>query len=399
MKRILLVLAAVAGLAAAVVAAILLWRTTVPTDLDLPAVPQSDFDAGVVREAEEHERVARLLSLGNIVVMLVVLVLYARHGGKLLKESAAGPIGTGFMLGILGFCLVWLAQLPLGLASFLWDQRYDVVDTNVGEWLLEQGSLVFSQAFSTTLILLVVMGFARLLPSGWWLPAGGLAVAISLGLAFVSPYLIASTLDRPTRAVREDAERLADTTDLDDVDVRIEQVSAWTSAPNAFAVGLGESRLVVLWDTLADGFPRDEVRVVLAHELGHHEHRHILKSVLWSIVFLFPAGIAVALVTRRRGGMRDPAAVPTALLVYVVLQLAFTPLDSQWSQRLETEADWAALQATQDPDAMEALFQGFADEGMSDPDPPGWWSSVFDSHPTGAQRVALARAWKARYGE
>jgi STE24 endopeptidase len=397
MTRAAFAVAALLALALSAYVGIELWDTSVPDDLKLPDVPQSDFDAQTVRDAEAYERIARILSLASTVVMIAVLAVYARHGAKLVKESAAGPIGTGFLLGIVGWCLVWVCQLPFSLASFLWAQRYDLVEVSIFEWMLEQAFAPIGQALSVTLLLLVVMGFARWLRHAWWVPAAALGVAISLGLAFVSPFLL-PTLERPPSEIRQDAQRLADETELDDIDVRIEEVREWTSAPNAYALGLGDSRKVVLWDTLTDDFPRDEVRVVLAHELGHHEHDHIWKMVLWSIVILVPTGIVVALVTWRRGGMGDPRSVPLALLVYVLLQLAFTPLNSQWSQRLESEADWTALNATKDPKAMEALFKGFTDEGMADPDPPGWWSDVFDSHPTGSDRVAMARAWKERNG-
>jgi STE24 endopeptidase len=176
--------------------------------------------------------------------------------------------------------------------------------------------------------------------------------------------------------------------------VKVEEVRELTSSPNAYAFGLGESRRVVLWDTIADGpFPQREVRWVVAHELGHHKHGHIAKGLAWFALLALPAALAVALATRRRGGLSEPAAVPVALLVVVLLSLLASPFQSAQSRRYEAEADWAALEATRNAKAMESMTRRFTAEGLADPDPPGWFSFLFDSHPSGLDRIGMARAW------
>lgn len=365
-----------------------------PTDLELPAVGQREFDAASVREAEEYERVARWLAIASQLVLIAVLAVYAKRGASLMRESAAGPIGTGFLLGMLGFAIAWLAQLPFSLVDFWWAKKYEVAEIGYPEWLIEEAFTLAFDALYVCLVLLIVMAFARLVRTAWWLPAGVTVIALTYGFAWVSGFLVPG-LERPSSAIRADT-RALERAGLPDVEVGVEAVREWTSAPNAYALGLGDTRKVVLWDTLVDDFPRDEVRVVLAHELGHHEHDHIAKQVGWIALFVLPTGFIVALITRRRGGLGEPAAVPLALLVFVVLSFAMTPVNSAFSRRAEAEADWAALEATKDPKAMEALFKGFTDEGLADPDPPGWWTAVFESHQTGADRVAMARAWRDR---
>ena len=394
-RRTLAVLAAIAIAVACALAGPALWDTIVPGDLKVPEVGEDQFGARTVERAEEYETVARWLSIASQLTLLIVLGLYARRGHRFLRESAAGPIGTGFLLGMIGFCIVWLVQLPFSLAGFAWARRYDVVEIGYLEWLVEEFFALTGIALNVCLVLLIVMGFARIVRSGWWVPAAAVIVGLSFGIAFLSPWLLPTT-ERPPAQIRQDAEALTREEELPDVDVRVEEVREWTNAPNAYALGLGDSRKVVLWDTLVEDFPREEVRVVLAHELGHHEHEHIQRSVWWSALFLLPAGFLVALVTRRRGGLGNPQAVPVALFVFVVLQFAMTPLNSAFSRRMEAEADWAALEATRDPKAMEELFRGFTEEGLADPDPPDWFHKVFDSHPSGAERVAMARAWRDR---
>ncbi len=104
------------------------------------------------------------------------------------------------------------------------------------------------------------------------------------------------------------------------------------------------------------------------------------------------------LATRRRGGMGEPAAIPLALLVVVVVQLVAAPAASLVSRRMEAEADWKALETTRDPVAARGLFRELAATSLGDPSPPAWAQLLFGTHPTLAGRVAMADAWAAARG-
>jgi STE24 endopeptidase len=174
-------------------------------------------------------------------------------------------------------------------------------------------------------------------------------------------------------------------------------VSDWTDEPNAFTAGFGVSTHVVVWDTLLDGrFSRREVTVVVAHELGHARSRHILKGIGWYALFVFPAALVVALVTRRRGGLRNPANLPLAVLVLTVVGLAALPFQNAVSRRYEAEADWRALRATKDAAAARGLFVQFVPTTLEEPDPPLWDYAFLQNHPTIAQRIAMANQFSGR---
>jgi STE24 endopeptidase len=173
----------------------------------------------------------------------------------------------------------------------------------------------------------------------------------------------------------------------------VQDVSSETSAPNAEAVGLGPSRRVILWNTLLP-FPRDEIRVVLAHEFGHLKRDHLLKALAWYLLLAFPGAYLIALLTRRRGGMRAPEAVPLSLLVVTVLGLFALPVQAAISRHTEAEADWVALNTTHDPNAAERLFSRFTRVALEQPSPPGWWAFLTADHPTVEDRIRMALAWK-----
>jgi STE24 endopeptidase len=377
------------------VSAWLLWRTTVPSSLHLGHVDTAAlFPHRILSRADRYDEVTALLGVAALLIEVAVFAVYSRWGPGFVRESAAGPVGTGMLLGMLGFGLLWLAQVPVSLVGIWWDRRYGVAHASywqavVGGWL----GLGF--AFVLLCVALgVVMGLARLTGDWWWLLAAPVFVGLVALFAFVSPYL--ETTHRVTDpALARTVAQLERRAGVGHVPVRIQVVSDETSAPNAVSEGIGPSRRVVIWDTLLDGrFTDGEVRVVIAHELGHVKRNHILKSVAWFALFAFPFAFVVSRVTRRRGGMGEPAAVPLALFTLVVLQLAALPVQNAITRHMEAEADWQALQNTHDPRSAQRLFEAFVPTALSDPSPPTWEYLLAEDHPTVDQRIAMARAWR-----
>lgn len=376
-----------------------LWSSSeVPSSLRLPHIDTARlFPAAVLHRADSYDRVASLVDLVSLLLTLLVFLAYARWGHGFVRESAAGPLGTGMLLGMLGFGLLWLAEVPLTAFELWWDRRHGLshesyVHALFGGWIALGFEFVLLCA-----ALAVVMGLARLVGDWWWL----LAVPVFVGLltldAFVGPYLVHT---RPVTdpALEATIANLEKRSDAGHVPVRIQDVSTQTSLPNAETEGLGPSRRVVVWNTLLDGrFSPAEVRVVIAHELGHAKRNHIWKSIAWFALFALPGAFIVSRVTRRRGGMGEPAAVPLALLTLVVLQLIALPVRNAITRRMEAEADWLALRTTRDPRAASALFEQFVPTALSNPNPPSWEYLLAYDHPTVDQRIAMARAWAARY--
>ncbi|MGH3133088.1 MAG: M48 family metalloprotease [Gaiellaceae bacterium] len=384
-----------AGLAVGVV---LLWPTAVPNDLVLGEIDQSTvFGAELVARAERYERFFYVLWTLSQIALLGTLWVYARKGVGFTRESAAGPIGTGMLLGMLGLAIVWLVSLPFRLVGHWWARRYDVSDADYFTWLLEDWTLLGAQFVSLCLALLVVMGLARRLGDNWWLPGAAVFVGIAALFTFVAPYLDYTTDPLRDDALVEAADRYENELGLSDVPAYVQEVSDETEQANAYAYGFGPSRRVVFWDTLLqDPFDNGEQQVVLAHELAHHSQQHLTEGIGWFAIFAVPGAFILMLATKGRGGMGVPEAVPVALIVAAVFQLATAPAANWITRRMEAEADWKALQVTRDPDSLEGAMVGLSETSLGDPDPPGWIQLLTGTHPALADRIAMARAWAAR---
>jgi STE24 endopeptidase len=376
-------------------AAYLLWPTDVPDDLRLPSVDETRiFDPDLLDETEDFERFLRWNDIASSAVLLAVLALFAWRGWRFARESAAGRIGTGMLLGMIGLALVWIAQLPFAIAGIWWQKRYDLVTAGYLEWALENWLVLGAQFLFICLWLLITMALAAPLRDRWWLGAAPVFAALALLLAFLTPYLVPDQRD-PDPALAADARRIARETGQEGVDFKVQEIGDLTEAPNAFAAGLGPSRRVVLWDTLLEPpFDRDEVNVVIAHEYGHHESGHIWKGLAWYGLISLPLLWLVARVARRWGGLYQPRAVPVALFVLVAASVVVQPFNNVITRRMEMEADWVALETTKDADAARELFEEFADTALQDPDPPEWAHVWFDTHPAIVDRIAEATAWE-----
>ena len=374
-----------------------LWQTEVPDGLDLPEVAATEvLSQAQLDEVRSYETFLRVSFLLSLVVVVVAFALYARYGERFVRESAAGRIGTGMLLGMLGLAFLWLVQVPFGLADLWWERRHDVSELGYGTWLVENWFALGGEFLFICLALLIVMGLAGPLRNWWWIPGGAVFTGLALLFTFITPFLLPAQVDAPAEVVAE-TQSLAEEQGEGEIDVRVADVNAY-EGPNAAAAGLGPTRRIVVWDTLLESFGEDEVRVVLAHEVGHHARDHLWKSVAWYALFAFPGAFLIAWATRRRGGMREPTAVPLALLVLVVLEFVALPAQNAITRNLETEADWVALEATEDPGAARELFSAFSEQGLIDPSPPTWAFVMMETHPTMAQRIAMAEAWRARAG-
>jgi STE24 endopeptidase len=375
-----------------------LWRTTVPGDLRPPKLdPHDYFSATYLQRASDYEAFLRIDFVLSVVALLAVLAVYAARGARFTRESAAGRVGTGMLLGMLGFGFVWLAQFPFGLAGLWWQRRHGVSKQGYLDWAVSSWADLGRVFLFVCIAIVIAMGFAALARRAWWLLGAPVFVAIGLLSAFVHPWLITDLHSLHSPRLKAEARELARAEGISNVPVKVQKVHKFTTAPNAEAAGVGPSRRVILWDTLLDGrFSLREVRVVLAHELGHLKREHVLEGFGWLALFIVPAAFVVELATRRGGGIYRPESVPVALLVLVALQVAAIPLQNVLTRHVETEADWIALNTTRDPAAARSAFHKLATTSLSEPRPPTWAYLLFEDHPTIIQRIAIADAWEKR---
>jgi STE24 endopeptidase len=239
------------------------------------------------------------------------------------------------------------------------------------------------------------VAFAEALPGWWPLPAGAaLALAVLL-LSFVAPVVLEPLFNRfrplDDETLAASLRLLSERARVPVREVLVADASRRTTKVNAYVSGIGRTRRVVVFDTLLEAADPAAVEVVVAHELGHRRHGHVLKLTLLAM-----AGAAVAvLVLWAVLGTRvaDPRSLPEALLLLLALELAALAPGAWLSRRFERVADRCSLDLTEEPAAFARAHLELARRNVSDLEPPRLVYVLLFSHPTAPERLALGHAW------
>jgi STE24 endopeptidase len=402
MGRSRLPVAVVVAVAAAAAATFLLRPRGVIQPV--PVEAQQYFTASQLDRAEDFRSVQRLLGLAGLSVGLGTLALLAwrqprslitRLERRPLLGGAAAGAGISLVLVVTGLPVnAWMRarSLDVGLATQSWP-----------DWALDVVKAAGIGAVTAAIGGLIAMALVRRFPRRWWAPAALLVLVYGVVTIWLYPIVIDPLFNRfdklPQGKLRSEVLELADSAGVNVGQVYRVDASRRTSAANAYVIGLGHSKRVVLYDNLIDDFSPGEVRTVVAHELGHQKHDDLLRGLAW-LAIVAPAGtfLVQALAERARPGGRlgTPAALPAIALSIAVVSLGLGCASNVLSRKVEASADSFALRLTRDPEDFIGFQRRISIQNVGDPDPPGWYQALFGTHPTTIQRIGAGVAFESK---
>lgn len=357
-----------------------------------------------------YARIKLALSLTDAAVSLAAgLLLITTPLSRAVADFAAGVTSAGPLQWLVYAAVVGAAFLVLGfpagfVSSFVVEHRFGLSNQSFGAWLKEQGK---GMLLTVVVGLPLLLGFrAIVLGAGaWW----GLAVGVAFFGVTVLLVRLAPTLLMPlffkfkplenallTDAIREVCRKGG----LELAGVYQFDMSKNTRKANAAFTGLGRTKRVILGDTLLEKFPLEEIRAVVAHEVGHFRLAHVVKGlvfngVLTTVLFLLAqaayARLAPAL---GYGPAGDLAGLPLIFLVLGVAGFVSQPISNGLSRRFEREADRYAFAET-GPAPMAAALRRLAEQNLADENPNPVVEFLFHSHPAIAKRVKAAQMYQA----
>ena len=255
------------------------------------------FSPAELDRAADFGDLQRVLSLAGVALSGGTLALLAwrppRRVRRLLERAGRRPVRSGALVAA-GISLV-LVVVGLPLAVWRHERAVDVglSTQSIGPWLADVAKSAGIGAVFAALGGALVIWLIRRFPARWWIPSAGVVVGFAVLTLYLSPVLIDPLFNRfeplPEGELRSDVLRLADRAGVDVGEVYRVDASRRTTAINAYVGGLGHTKRVVLYDNLIEDYPPEQVRSVVAHELGHVVNRDIPRGILW-IAIVAPAG-------------------------------------------------------------------------------------------------------------
>ena len=379
-----------------------------------------EIDAERQQKAREYAKIRRRLSFLDLGIAAVgLLIVFVTGLDKWLRNAIQGisflswqPVQGWYPLQILLYFLLAILvyqfiTLPLAYYSgFVLPHRYGISTMSLKSWIND-----LCKGFGLGLVLEVaaitlIYGLLAFQPLTWWLWVAIIMLFFSVIMANLAPILLFPLFYKFTPLPEgELTQRLLTLTQRANTKVRgiySMQMSNKTTAANAALMGLGNTRRVVVGDTMIDRYTVDEIEVVLAHELGHHVHSDIWKLII-SQSLLMLGGLYIANLILHEvvaaglyRSLTDAATLPFFFLLTGVFSLIVMPISNSYSRLIEYQADEYALQSTHKVESFKSAMTRLANQNLAEIEPSPVVEILFHSHPSISKRLKHAEEFTTR---
>jgi STE24 endopeptidase len=360
-------------------------------------------------EARRYNRLQRRLSVADFVIggaFLVALMVTGWSGW--LRDLALRRGFQNYTLSLfiyLFFLLLLGKALGFGLDyyGFRLERKFQLSNQSVRSWLWDEAKGFLVGLVMAAVIVELLYFMIRESPQHWWIITWAIFMGLFILLAQLAPVVLFPIFYKFEPLDNEDLRRRL--VQLGErAGTRVRGIYRWklsekSKKANAALTGLGSTRRIILADTLLDNYAPEEIEAVLAHELGHHVHKHILKSiVVQAAVTLLGFWIAnfvlhYAVDRQMFEELSDFANLPLLAITITVLSILLMPALNAYSRYNERQADRYAFESIASVAPFISSMNKLAQQNLSERTPSRWIEVLFHSHPAISRRVAAAEAW------
>ncbi len=361
-------------------------------------------------DARRYNRIHRWLGIADFILgfALLIVVLLTGWTGT-LRDIAYRAAYQNYTLAVFLYVLMLMVigkLLGSGLDyyGFRVEHRYHLSNQSLTAWLLDEAKGFLVGLVLGGIVVELLYSILRHYPERWWLVAWAVFLGLFVLLAQLAPVILFPIFYKFEPLDNEDLkQRLVHLGER--AGTRVRGVYKWnlsekSKKANAALTGLGSTRRIILADTLLNNFSPDEIEAVLAHELGHHVHRHILKSIAMqaatTLVGFWAANWVLHYAVDRLHmfeTLSDFANLPLLVLVSTVLSVLLLPALNAYSRYNERQADRYAFESITNVDPFISSMNKLAEQNLAERTPSKWVELLFHSHPAISRRVAAAQAW------
>lgn len=370
----------------------------------VPEVLEGLYDEASYRKQQAYFRANKRVGFwSSLVSVLATIGVFAFGGFGWADELVRGMsdseiIRSLLFLGLFGG-LSWLIDLPFDVYdTFVVEERFGFNKVTPKLYILDTlKSLALSIVLGGGVLALVVWIY-NLTPEYFWLLAWGVVSVVMLFVQYFYSVLLVPLFNKQTPLeegeLRDAIEAFAQKVGFNLKNIYVIDGSKRTTHSNAYFTGWGRQKRVVLYDTLMEQLTTDEIVGILAHEIGHYKHRHIVKSVfvglLTTLVTFYLFGLIIdSHEIAAAAGSTEPSFyvnLTVFSMLYTPLTMVMGILSSVRSRKNEREADQFAKD--HGVGAFEAsALKKLSAKSLSNLTPHPFVVFVSYSHPTLAERV------------
>ncbi len=367
-------------------------------------------------EVRRYNRIHRWLSVADAVIgfALLVILLVTEWTGKLRDWSYLGAHQYYFLavfLYVLMFSVIAkVLSAPFDFIGFRLEHQYHLSNQRLRAWLWDECKGWLVGLVLGAVMVEIIYAIIRIAPQRWWIIAWAVFVGLFLLMAQLAPVVLLPIFYKfqplENDGLRERLTKLGER-----AGTRVRGVYEWklsekSTKANAALTGMGSTRRIILSDTLLQHYSDDEIEAVLAHELGHHVHRHILKGILMQVGITFFGFWLINQVLRfvivkdwfpvLDPRLYDFANLPLIVLIATVLGFLLMPALNAISRRHEREADRYAWENIPAVAPFITSMQKLADQNLAEREPSRFIECIFHSHPSIGKRIAAAESWAGK---
>jgi Zn-dependent protease with chaperone function len=370
-------------------------------------------------EARQYNRIRRRLSIVDfllgvafLAVLLFATTLQGARWTEVLRDWAYFGARQIYALAVFYYVgMLLLIGKVLGLAldfySFRLEHRYNLSNQKLRSWVWDEVKGWLLGLVLGGILAELIYWTIRAAPQKWWLIAWVVFIGLSVFFAQIAPVVLFPLFYKfqplENEDLRERLVRLSERAGTRVRDVYEWKLSEKSKKANAALTGLGRTRRIILADTLLENYSADEIESILAHELGHHVHHHIVKGILVQAVITFFGFWATAAILRYAVEQRqmfetlsDFANLPLLALVSTVMSLLLMPALNAYSRYNERQADRYCFQSIPDVSPFISSMEKLAQQNLAERRPSAFVEWLFHSHPAIWRRVRAAEVFRTQ---
>ena len=367
-----------------------------------------ELDPERQKRAKQYARINRRLMVLDLFISGLYLMAWLFLGWSQALKDWLIQFTTNDWLLVLFFVIImggilFIINLPLSFyQGYVLPHRFELSTQKLSGWITDQVKGILLGGVLGMIMLEIIYAILREFPTFWWLWAAGILLVFNVILANLAPTLIMPLFNKfvPLGEEHADlADRLMLLAKRSGTYVRgvfTFDMSRRTKQANAGLTGLGNTRRIIIGDTLLNEFTPDEIETIMAHELGHQVNKDIPLGILFGSLTTL-VGLYLASVVLNWGveffhfeGPADIAAFPLFVLVLGLYGLVTMPIENGFSRWRERRADEYALSLTHNGTAYASALKRLANQNLADADPEEWVEWLLYSHPALGKRIAMA---------